>query len=268
MAPNNATNSSLRLHEMSYQLQGLPPALDGIRLAHISDIHVGWATSSKRIRDALRLVRESKPDLVVMTGDYICLSRWDIPAMKRALRGIADDVPVIATLGNHDFWAGPERVAAALREIGCDVLRNESRTLSLRGHDFPIVGVDDPVSEADDVGKAFSEVAEGTFVPLVLVHCGRSAPEISQRRAGLILSGHTHGGQVEIPKITDSLGKRVMGIPYMRGKHEVGTTQLYVTPGVGNSAIPFRIGQGARPEVAIHTLRSSACRLSGLPKAA
>ena len=268
MAPNLQTNSSLRLHEMSYQLQGLPPALDGIRLAHISDIHVGWATSSKRIAEALHLVRESKPDLVVMTGDYICLSRLDIPPMQRALRGIADGVPVIATLGNHDFWAGPERVASALRDIGCDVLRNESRTLSLRGHAFPIVGIDDPVSEADNVDKAFSAIPENTFVPLVLVHCGRAAPEISLRDTGLILSGHTHGGQVVIPKLTDSLGKRVMGIPYMRGKHEVGGAQLYVTPGVGNSAIPFRIGQGARPEVAIHTLRSAACTLSDLPKAA
>lgn len=243
----------LQLNEFSLQVRGLRKAHDGLRIAHLSDLHVGWATSSNRIREALALVRSATPDLVIMTGDYICLSSLDIPPMRHALRGLAE-FPTIATLGNHDFWAGPERVADALRHNGVDVMRNEHRSIFIRGETLLVVGVDDPVSKADDVALAFQGIPDGTTVPLVLAHCGRAAPDIANYGAGLVLSGHTHGGQVQISTVTDSLGKR-MGIPYMRGLHEIGDTKLYVTPGVGNSAIPFRAGQGAQPEVALITLR-------------
>lgn len=250
-----ALPTPLELNEFSLTVKGLSPAHDGMRLAHLSDLHVGWATSPKRIRQAMALVHESKPDLIAMTGDYICLSRLDIAPMRRALRPLAG-LPVVATLGNHDFWAGPERVAGALRDVGCEVLRNEHHMVSVRGEQLCVVGVDDPVSKADDVERAFAGVPEGSSVPLALVHCGRAAREIAAKGAGLILSGHSHGGQVEIPQVTDRLGKR-MGIPHMRGGHSVDGAHLYVTPGIGNSAIPFRIGEGAQPEVALITLRAA-----------
>jgi len=244
---------SLLLNEFSLAVNGLKRAHDGLRIAHLSDLHVGWATSSSRICEALAMVRSAAPDLVIMTGDYICLSKLDIPPMKEALRGLAE-IPTLATLGNHDFWAGPERVAGALRDIGIDVMRNEHRSIAIHGEELWVVGVDDPVTEADDVALAFQGIPDHVDVPLVLAHCGRAAPDIAPYGAGLILSGHTHGGQVQISTVTDRLGKR-MGIPYMRGLHEIGDTKLYVTPGVGNSAIPFRAGQGAHPEVAVITLR-------------
>tara|TARA_R110002096_G_scaffold433887_2_gene653729 strand:- start:38850 stop:39692 length:843 start_codon:yes stop_codon:yes gene_type:complete len=243
----------LQLKEFDVHVHGLAPAHEGLRLAHLSDLHVGWATRSNRIQEALALVHKAKPDLVAMTGDYICLSRLDIAPMRRALQGLRG-LRVIATLGNHDFWAGPERVASALRDVGCDVMRNEHRNLEIRGERLWVVGVDDPVTEADDVDRAFSGVPQHEKVPLVLAHCGRIAHSIAKYPAGLILSGHTHGGQVEIPNVTDRVAKR-MGMPYIRGLHEVGETKLYVTQGIGNSALPFRAGHGAQPEVALITLR-------------
>ncbi len=251
----NARPAPLSLHEFSVEVPGLSTAHDGIRVAHLSDLHVGWATSPRRIREAIALVHASKPDLVAMTGDYICLSRLDIAPMKRALEGLRSvPVPVLATLGNHDFWAGPERVASALGQVGISVLRNGSRALRIRGEELWVVGVDDPVSKAEDVAASFDGVPDSAHVPLALVHCGRAAGAIAEAGAGLILSGHSHGGQVEIPGVTDRLGQR-MGIPHMRGMHQVGDAMLYVTPGIGNSAIPFRVGQGAQPEVALITLR-------------
>ena len=250
-----AKPAPLFLNEFSLAVKGLNPIHDGLRVAHLSDLHVGWATNPQRIREAIALVHGAKPDLVAMTGDYICLSRLDIAPMRRALSALAG-LPVVATLGNHDFWAGPERVAGALREVGCDVLRNEHRAIQVRGESLWVVGVDDPVSQADDVERAFAGLPENASVPLALVHCGRAASAIAERGAGLILSGHSHGGQVEIPNVTDRLGRR-MGIPFMRGMHAVGDAALYVTPGIGNSALPFRVGHGARAEVAMITLRSA-----------
>ncbi len=246
-------SAPLQCNEFDVRVQGLAPAHEGLRLAHLSDLHVGWATRAGRIEEALALIHKAKPDLVAMTGDYICLSRLDIAPMKRALRGLRG-LRVLATLGNHDFWAGPERVADALREVGCDVMRNEHRRVEVRGESLWVVGVDDPVSQADDVDRAFSDIPEHVKVPLVLTHCGRIAHSIARHPAGLILSGHTHGGQVEIPNVTDRVARR-MGMPYIRGLHEVGETKLYVTQGVGNSALPFRAGHGAWPEVALITLR-------------
>ncbi len=246
------TQEELR-RELSIRVPGLSVAHDGLRIAHLSDLHAGWATSAGHLRSAMDQVNAARPDLIVMTGDYVCLSRLDIPRLERAVSRLSA-APVLATLGNHDYWAGADRVARALERAGCDVLRNASRVLSLRGVSLHVAGIDDPVSGKHDVDAAFAAIPAGSR-PLALVHSARIAKALARQGAGLILSGHHHGGQVCIGGLTDRLGRR-FGIERMRGLHQVHGAALYITTGVGNSVVPFRIGGGARPEVAVLTLRA------------
>jgi len=152
-------------------------------------------------------------------------------------------------LGNHDHWSGAERVQAAIAKQGIPVLRNENTRLQIGDVQVPIVGIDDGFTKHDDAKKAFA----GLSCPetaLVLSHFPDSADQIASCGGRIVLSGHTHGGQVEIPMITRAIA-RLAGNKYVAGWYTLGCTRLYVNAGVGSSAIRLRAGVQARPEVAI-----------------
>jgi len=217
----------------------------------LSDLHVGALTGRRRIREAVRLANAARADLVVMTGDYVCYSRRDVDAIRAQLEGI--EAPrLIATLGNHDHWIGGDRVARALEQCGFEVLANSQARVDVRGAPLQVIGIDDPVTRQHDLDAAFRAAGEGTRV--ALCHGPELADEIARRGADLILSGHTHGGQIFIRGITDRIIERI-GLRYVSGFYEVGAARLYVSAGVGSSSVPVRVGDGTRAEVAVHILR-------------
>jgi predicted MPP superfamily phosphohydrolase len=191
------------------------------------------------------------PELVVLTGDYVCLSPKPLGAHTEALRALKR--PCFATLGNHDHWCDAGRVQAALERAGVDVLRNEHRVLRLGAGTLHLVGVDDSVTRHDDPQAAFDGVPEGATT-VVLSHDPNSADGLLPFQPSLILSGHTHGGQVFVKRLTPFMAKRI-GIRYLHGFFELDGAVLYVNRGLG-AGIPLRIG--APVEVAQLTLRSGA----------
>jgi predicted MPP superfamily phosphohydrolase len=229
----------------------IDPAHDGVTIAHFTDLHVNGEWSTRRIRKAVNILNVLQPDLVALTGDYVRYSKAALPILADALRGFV--APVYATLGNHDHWLDAEGVRAALHLAGCDVLTNEHRTLLLRGRPLHVIGIDDAYTKHADPEAAFAGLPEGG-TRIVLSHIGEVADQIGDRGGALVLSGHTHAGQVNVLGISHRI-QRAMGRRYMSGFYRTGGQVLYVSAGIGHS-VPIRFA--APTEVAVFVLRSSA----------
>lgn len=243
-----------RVFEREVRIPGLDPRHDGVRIAQLSDIHVGRMTPREHIRAAIDAANAAAPDLIVMTGDYVCWKRSEAELCKEQLGGLRAK-RVLAVLGNHDYFTWGAGVRGALEANGYEVLRNRTTIADVNGAPLAIVGVDDPVTRHDDLDAAFAGAPART-TRVVLVHSPDSGPAIAERGAQLILSGHTHGGQMYVRGITDRIMKRA-GLNYRRGTYALGETQMYVTPGVGFSGVTRRFGEGTDAEVALLTLRAA-----------
>lgn len=234
-------------------IEGLDPVHDGLVVAHLTDLHVGDETPDGRLLSVLRAVREAKPDLVVLTGDYVTHSRAPldhIPVVLAHLPG-----PAIAVLGNHDHYVDAPAVTKRMEAIGARVLRNQHTQVELRGKPLRVVGIDDGQSRHADPKLAFEGVPESEGA-LVLMHAPPTADLLPTNRGFLALAGHTHGGHMRFGVVTDSI-LRKFGQPYVRGDYRVRGNGLYVSRGLG-------FGDGTRlprinadPELAFHVLRSA-----------
>jgi len=245
-----------RVTELEVQIAGLDPRHDGVRIAQLSDIHVGNLTPASHVRAAISAANNAKPDLILLTGDYVCWKRSEVALAQEQLAGL--EAPrVVAVLGNHDYFVWGAGMRAGLERNGYEVLRNQTTVASVRGAPLSLVGVDDPVTRHDDLDAAFAGAPAGV-TRVVLCHAPDRAPQIAARGADLVMSGHTHGGQMYVKGITDRLMRR-LGLNFRRGLYEVGEhdakAQLYVTPGVGFSGVTRRFGEGTHAECAVITLR-------------
>jgi predicted MPP superfamily phosphohydrolase len=244
-----------RLSEHEVRVPGLDPRHDGVRIAQLSDVHVGNLTPRAHVRAAVEAANRAAPDLIVLTGDYVCWKRSEVALVADQLGGLRAP-RVLAVLGNHDYFTWGAGVRGALERNGYEVLRNQTTVASVRGAPLAVVGVDDLVTRHDDLDAAFAGAPAGVS-RIVLCHGPDRAPAIAARGAALVLSGHTHGGQIFVRGITDRLMKRI-GMNYRRGMYHLGgESKLYVTPGVGFSGVTRRVGEGTHAEVAVLTLRAA-----------
>ncbi len=234
---------------VSFEVAGLDPRHDGLRVAQLSDIHVGEVTPPGRIRAAVEMANAFEPDLVVLTGDYLSRNRNGLGLLRKQLAGL--EAPAVAVLGNHDHYVDAPATARVLEGLGCAVLRNQHTVLRLRGAPFAVVGVDDLRTRHADPARALRGVPRGSR--LVLAHGPRTADLLAGvGEPLLVLSGHTHGGQINLPIVT-GLFLAAVRETYVRGRYLVGPVQLYVNRGIGNTA--FRLRLGSDPEVTLATLR-------------
>ena len=242
-----------RISEHEVRVERLDPRHDGVRIAQLSDIHVGNMTPASHVRAAIAAANASRPDLIVLTGDYVCWRRHEVELAGEQLGGLVAP-RVLAVLGNHDYFVWGAGVRNALERNGYEVLRNQTTIANVRGAPLAMVGVDDPVTRHDDLDAAFAG-APPNVSRVVLCHAPDRAPAVAQRGADLVLSGHTHGGQIYIKGITDRIMKRI-GLNFRRGMFDLGgSSKLYVTSGVGFSGVTRRSGEGTHAEVAVLTLR-------------
>lgn len=245
--------------DYTIRLPKWPSACEGLRIDHVSDIHTGSPGNGLANLDRIvARLAASDSAAVVMTGDYVILSVLGgsyVPAVTSAphLRALTRRKPVYAVLGNHDWWKGGIGIRRALERAGVVVLEDESRRVTLHGCPLWIVGVGDLWTAPHNVPKAFAGIADGAPA-IVLTHNPAIFPAIPTR-ASLVLAGHTHGGQISLPGIGQPAQWGKPENRYIRGAYVEGERRLFVSPGIGTSILPMRIG--VPPEISRLTLRAA-----------
>lgn len=243
-----------QLEFVSVALAKLPSSLEGLRIAQISDIHVGLFVNELELSRGLTLIRQARPDVIVMTGDLVDHDIRYAPMLARfarKLEGIAR-YGVHAIPGNHDHYAGVQVVYQVLGEAGVEVLLNRHVRIGDGKHAFALAGVDDVVAKqyggaGPDLVRAF-EGASPDLARVLLSHNPSFFPQ-ARDAADLVLSGHTHGGQITLFVNPAEL---VLRHGYIRGLYHDGETQLYVNRGFGTAGPPARFGSA--PEITCLTL--------------
>jgi hypothetical protein len=239
----------LRRRVLEVELDGLPPELDGLRIAHLSDLHMGVPSRGERAAEhAVAWIAERRPDLVCVTGDLVSRRRG-VPRLAVLLRDLA---PCLVVLGNHDYADSrdpfSERIDPSVFSgiDGVTVLADEAVELELRGLPVQVVGVEPRTYMRREAAPA--ELADlGAALRILLCHFPGIARRISPDAFHLVLAGHLHAGQIALP-----LPGRKLRLAHLRshdaeGLYRYGTTVLHVSPGVGTTFVPFRFL--ARPEV-------------------
>ncbi len=244
-------SAGFSLARVELRVPGLDPAHDGLTVAQLSDIHVGTATPDARILAAVAAVRRAQPDVTVLTGDYLTHSLDPRDKVGPMLAGLPG--PTFAVLGNHDHRVDARYLRAALERNGYTVLQNQHTVARVRGADFTVVGVDDGGTRHDDVERALRGVAPSGS-RLVLAHSPPTARKLPEDGGLLCLSGHTHGGQIQLGRLTDAIFARV-GQPFVRGLYPVNGNQVYVNRGLGFGRGGSFPRYGSEPEVSLFTLR-------------
>lgn len=238
-------------HEVA--VAGLAPALGGLTIAHLTDIHLyqGLHPAAER---AMELVGELRPDLTVITGDLVEHAAMvpELPAFLRACRG---RLGTVVTMGNWEYQAGvlPAELGRVAESAGAVLLVNETLRVSARGQPLAVVGLDDPRAGLPDPGRALEDLPAG--VPTIWAfHAPGYADSLARRPFSppiLALAGHTHGGQIRpplLPPITPPASGR-----FVAGWYRDTFAPLYVGRGIGTSGIRARFR--CPPEIALFTLR-------------
>ena len=228
--------------------------LEHVRVAHLTDLHVGRVTPMAAQERAAEIVNSARPDLVVITGDFVCHSQLYLDELSDVISRF--DAPVLATLGNHDHWSGADEVRWALRRGGAEVLDNRHTVLTLRHERLQVVGLDDAYTGHADWQTAVKGLRPDLPV-LGLSHIAEEADALWNAGIPLVLSGHTHAGQVTLARLHELWLGRVAGHRYVHGLYgtrEAGRGAVYVGAGVGAAVMPLRLGERARREVTIFDL--------------
>jgi predicted MPP superfamily phosphohydrolase len=232
----------------------LPRTFDGFRIVQLSDIHHSPFLGMEEIAEAVHRANELRPDLIALTGDYVSHSRDYIDGCAQALGMLRAQHGVFAVLGNHDHWTDAERMAESLTRHGIRVLVNENVRIGLNGSYIRLAGVDDLMVKRDDLPRALRGSASSE-TRILLAHNPAIIREAARAGVDLVLSGHTHGGQINWRLLIgreDRKTARWLRRPsrrLMRGHAQLGSTQLYVNRGLGTVVVPLRYG--CPPEITV-----------------
>jgi predicted MPP superfamily phosphohydrolase len=249
----------LRVRTLDTHIVDLPEALEGMRIVQVSDLHVGPHSPKRYLAKVAAAVRSAQPDLIAVTGDQVDDYARDIHHFTAAFAGLTAPHGVFAVAGNHDVYAGWAGVRSGLEESGIAVLVNDAVPIVHRGERFWLVGTGDPAasgpinghaSVAPDIDRALRAVPRGAFT-IALAHNPALWPALARSGVALTLSGHTHYGQLSIPRMGWSLAS--LFLEHAMGWHERDGSLLYINPGTNYWGLPIRIG--TFHEVTVLTLR-------------
>ena len=251
--------------KISIPIAGMSEAMDGFRIVQVSDIHLEEFTEPSFLRDAVRRVNAMKPDAVVLTGDFITTSTRSTDFPEKAAQLCAEILnglecrSVHGILGNHDAQVNPAAVTTILEAHGIPILRNQHVPLEHGGGRLWLAGIDDMLAGRPDLDKTIPpQIRNIPNEPVILLgHEPDPALKILRQPAGasvrLMLSGHTHGGQVRLPFV-GALKLPPLGERFAEGLFSLGSMKLYVNRGLGTVGLPLRFD--CPPEITEITLRA------------
>ena len=259
----------IEVKPLEIRLQSLPAVFDGMRIAQLSDIHLDEFTEPFLLRHSIDEINRMQPDAVFLTGDYVT---YQIAPRKFATRSAWQCAEILnelkctqryAIMGNHDVMLGESLVTEALTANSITVLSNSYLPLERGSSRIWLAGLEDPVCGRPDPDAAIpGSIRDKPDEPvIVMCHAPDYADQLaaypSGKSVGLMLSGHTHGGQVRLP-FMGGVGLPAGGRKYVQGWFRVASMQLYVNRGIGTVGVPFRFA--CPPEITKITLRAGAMR--------
>jgi uncharacterized protein len=251
----------VRLVKLEMPLRRLPPAFDGFTIAQLSDFHYDDRFSVVPIRKSVEIVNRLRPDLVVLTGDFVTVPMFTQRRVPRRVAAAATPcaeilkdlrAPKYAVLGNHDAKANPEAIVRILEQRGISVMRNQSVPLERGNGRIWLAGIDDLLQGVPRLSPTIAQIPPDETT-ILMAHEPDFADHVSSFPIDLQLSGHSHGGQVWIPGI-GAPWLPPMATRYPRGLYHIGDLTLYTNIGIGTIRVPMRIN--CPPEVTLITLRS------------
>jgi predicted MPP superfamily phosphohydrolase len=265
-----------RLVSVDVPMANLPPSLDGLRIVHLSDLHIGDFMPRTAVRRAVDLANGVRPDLAVVTGDLITSERDPIEDCIAELSRLRAPLGVWGCHGNHERWAGVEAWAQALFErYGMQVLRQQCAELSWHGGRFNLIGVDDQreharAGEPSSMLRGIEALVRRDIPNILLSHNPDTFPRAAALGIELSLAGHTHGGQFRVALGDRQWSPASFVTPFVAGLYRLplglkgrgGETGpclrksafLYVNQGLGTFGLPVRLG--VPPEITVLTLRA------------
>lgn len=232
----HTTDFELSAHQI--RLPALPESFRGFRIIQLTDIHHGLYLPEDVLAEAVGLVIRFEPDLVVLTGDFVTFSRAYIEPAAEILGRLKAREGSFAVLGNHDFRVGAEYVVQALRGAGLEVLRNSHTKLRRYGHSLYLAGVENWPYRAD-LSRALRGIP-GNAPTVLLSHHPGIIRRAARARVGLVLAGHTHGGQIHLPVVGSIYGRSAEQLRFKIGWAQLEQTQIYVSRGIGTVLLPLR----------------------------
>lgn len=247
----NDQAEQLMIERVQLPIKNLKPALEGLRIVQLGDLHLYPFTNLGQIRQAIETANTLEPDLIVLMGDYVTRQAEAVFELVPLLSTLNAKYGVFTIIGNHDIWTDVEVVQSGLTKAGLPILKNDGLTLAVGRERLYLAGVDDGWSGQPDLAAALANLP-GDVTTILLAHEPDLADQFSQDgRISLQLSGHTHGGQIRLPGIGAVI------LPYLGQKYDLGLYQingmwLYTNRGIGNVTEPVRFN--CSPEVTEITL--------------
>ncbi|HEX7999894.1 MAG TPA: metallophosphoesterase [Pyrinomonadaceae bacterium] len=232
-------------------IRDLPEAFEGFRIAQLTDIHHSRIVSIDEVRRVVELAQSAQADMIVLTGDYTTTYRRYIEPCAEALGTLHAPYGVWAVLGNHDHYTDPQLTSRALERARINVLNNANTTLRRSSDTLQLIGIDDWGWNAANWPRAFHGI-DPRRPSILLSHQPRVLDLAETRSVSLIISGHTHGGQLSLPFI-GAPARFSKELKYLRGLYSRDNTQLYVSRGTGVIGLPLRLG--VPPEISLLRLR-------------
>jgi uncharacterized protein len=243
----------LVIHHEDIAIEHWPKELDCLKIAVLSDIHVGAQfIDEKKLRLIVERTNQLQPEMIVILGDYMAGERVEPEVFATVLKDLRAPLGVYSVLGNHDWWWDGPRVRRGLEANGIMVLDDEVVEVKGRGVSVWLAGLADLWTRPQRIEQTIAKVPLGQ--PLIaLTHNPDIFPRVPER-VQLLLAGHTHGAQVRFPIIGPVVQPSKISERYVRGHLFENNHHLFVTTGIGTSIIPVRFG--VPPEIVLLTLRT------------
>ena len=233
------------------RLERLPRAFEGFRIAQLSDIHIGPFMPETEIRNYVRIANSLKPDLIVLTGDFITWDAHTQHAVVQALAGLRAPFGVFGCLGNHEMWSHTEdSITALFHAAGIPILRQARVPIASHGEQLNLMGIDYHGAHAP-LDEVETMLVPG-LVNILLSHHPDTFDRAAELGVDLSLAGHTHGGQVALEFVNPQLAPSRLVTPYVSGWFQKPGGQLYVNRGIGTIGVPIRAG--SPPEISVFEL--------------
>lgn len=247
----------VRVEEMEIKIDGLAPEFEGFKICQLTDIHHGMAFDIGYLERCVRLANELKPDITVLTGDYVESNRRYFPEVIKTLANLEAPRGIFAILGNHDYYAGASAAAEALEANSIPLLANRHVVITSGSSALCLAGVKEFIEDGADAAAALKGAPIG--VPVILLSHNPDYAEFlpPKKRIDLVISGHTHGGQVCLPFLGYApVVPSLYGQKYLGGLVRLASgTQVYVSRGIGAAVLPMRFN--CLPEIALLRLTAA-----------